>query len=346
MVTKLLTLPLLLVLVAASLATAQSEDQVRAELVELITNVTVESNAIYNLQDTYGNEMQCAKIIQIESYFYIGVYHYPYNGNFIVGISKSNDLIHWQQTSVLEFGSSQATVYRVDNDTYLMAWEQTYSTGNHIRIRYYSSLSDLLSDHSSSWVDIPPPSWVEAGKSIGTPNIFTATVNNGNIYDSTIIVGNHYGGEADRQSSFSITNLNVNDINWMRNPNTYYPHLEDSVLYWLDQESSNPGNIGGRDAIQFKGYDFAIIEGNPSNTGNSHIDFAHWQVFLYDRQTFNADVLAVRTPCEATAWANPHFTLITLPNSNKLVVLTTLFIPSEGAGSCPSSTLIYYNVVG
>eukprot|EP01133_Synstelium_polycarpum_P002249 gene2249-2546_t len=60
-----------------------------------------------------------------------------------------------------------------------------------------------------------------------------------------------------------------------------------------------------------------LIEGNPSATGRESFDFAYWAVFIYDAQTQNADRITPITKCGATAFANPHWTILTLPNGQR-----------------------------
>eukprot|EP01133_Synstelium_polycarpum_P011557 gene11557-13490_t len=330
MSTKLL---LAMLAMTVMLASATQTDVMRTYLDGLVNDVAGSIQVHYDIHDTYGNPMHCTKVIQIAAGSYVAVYHYPYSTNFIVGIATSSDLVNWQQTSVLEFGSSQPTVFALTNGDYLMAWEQTYGNGNHIRVRYFLNLADLLADHSDHWVDIAPPRSgdfkVKSGKSIGTPNIYTANVQYGNPFgNSVIVMGLHYGGAQDRQATLTLTNLSSKY--WWTGGNTYNIDLQNSVLHWLLQESSNPGNIGSRDELSYYGLRYTLIEGNPSGTTNEHIDFAHWQVFLYDAQTHNADVLNPQPSCGATAFANPHWTILNMPNG-QLGLLVSLFIPSEGA---------------
>eukprot|EP01133_Synstelium_polycarpum_P002250 gene2250-2548_t len=312
----------------------------------------------YDIHDTYGNPMHCGKVIQVGTRSYVAVYHYPHTkdgkSDFIVGIATSSDLVNWHQTSVLEFESSQPTLYAMSNGDYMMAWEQSTRGGNHIRVRYFKNLADLLADHSDHWIDIGRPPMpnigdpndkrIRATEAIGTPNIYHASATYGNPKQSSnIVIGLHYmdyDTERDRQATMTITNLQSTYF-WDRTQ-TFDRNIENSVKYWTQGtfNDNRAGNIGSRDSLSYSGYRYTLIEGNPSATGRESIDFAKWAVFIYDAQTQNADRITPVTSCGATAFANPHWTSLTLPNGQR-GLLVSLFIPSEGRGGSGASATYY-----
>jgi hypothetical protein len=92
-----------------------------------------------------------------------------------------------------------------------------------------------------------------------------------------------------------------------------------------------------RDQAVFRGFSYGLIEGQFTKG-----DFGSWRTFVYDYQTGNADQTSIHTDGGSTAFANPTITALRAPNGQP-AILTTLFIPSEGAAPGESGELIYYH---
>jgi hypothetical protein len=321
---------LMALLSQCSLARAgQPSDKMRSELEGYIENVTAANASVYNAKDSNGNGMDCAKIIQDPNGGYIAVYHVEQSsGLFSVYLATSTDLIHWTYQVSLGTGASQPTIQLLSNGGFLVLWEQVNSSGadNHIRFNYYSSRANLMVGTVTQTYD--------AAQSLstcaeGTPNIYSVNLVP-DLANSVIDVGGHYNMNCsvDQQQRGSLVNFSK----WVSTPQ---PQINNAVKYW-----GVAGNIGERDALDYRGYNFELIEGD-SVAGN----WADWDLYCYDFQTGNADKLSITTAGGSTSFANPRITRLIAPNGEPAIV-TTIFIPSQGAASGEAGELIYYRTYG
>jgi len=315
--------------VCQGVAAQQSLDTMRAELESYIQNVTTANASTYNAIDSAGNGMDCAKIIQDPNGGYIAVYHVlQSSGLFNVYLATSTDLVHWTYQANLGTQASQPTIQFLSNGGFLVLWEAVNSSGanNHIKFNYYSSRANLLSATVAQTFDAPQTLSTCAE---GTPNIYSVTLSP-NLANSVIDVGGHYNAscsiDAEQRGKL------VNFTTWVTAPATA---INNAVAAF-----GVAGNIGDRDALNYRGYNFELIEGDMV-AGN----WADWDVYCYDFQTGNADKLAIKTAGGSTSFANPRITRLIAPNGSPAVVVT-IFIPSEGAATGESGELIYYKTFG
>ena len=152
----------------------------------------------------------------------------------------------------------------------------------------------------------------------GTPNIYYAS-------DTEINIGFHYfqNCTVDRQARGILSNFNSWNCETLGN-------FDNSLLYW-----GVAGNIGDRDAFVYDGYNFGVIEGQYING-----DFGSWRSFIFDYQTNNAEPLDIVTHNGSTAFANPTVSMMEI--DERLAIVTTLFLPSEGAANGEAGELMYY----
>lgn len=307
----------------------QPSDTMRKELEGYIQNVTTATASTYNATDSAGNGMDCAKIIQDPNGGYTAVYHVLQStGLFNVYLATSTDLIHWTYRAILGTQASQPTIQFLSNGGFLVLWEAVNSSGanNHIRFNYYSSRANLLAGTTAQTFDAPQTLSTCAE---GTPSIYSVTLSP-NLANSVIDVGGHYNAncsiDAEQRGKL------INFTTWVTAPATA---INNAVAAF-----GVAGNIGDRDALNYRGYNFELIEGDMV-AGN----WADWDVYCYDFQTGNADKLAITTAGGSTSFANPRITRLIAPNGLPAIAVT-IFIPSQGAATGESGELIYYKTYG
>jgi hypothetical protein len=298
-----------------------ASDAARAELLGLMEDVTRADARLYQATDDTGRSMDTAKIVQDAQGDYLAVYHTRLaDARFHTAIASSADLMHWRFLHDFGPGSSQPTIARLTDGGYVLAWEQ--DPRNHIAVRYYPTRAALLAGAAHRGFD--------ARRTLsrcaeGTPNIYSVRLGP-DIDHSVIDLGGHYWWKCDRDRQFRA--LLVDFDSW--HP-AAQPRYDDAVLRW-----GVGGNVGGRDAVAFRGHRFEVIEGQHAKS-----DFGSWRVFVYDCLTGRAEPAAIRTDGGSTAFANPKVTALTLPDGRDALAVS-LFLPREGAAPGESGPLIYY----
>ena len=302
-------------------------DRSRQAFESLVQDVTHSTGRTYGAVDSAGHTMDTVKIISDPAGGYLGVYHSMAKGVFDSHLAVSTDLMHWTFCTQLGTHASQPYIYDCGNGGFVVAWEQ--DPNNHIRVNYYTNRSDLLSGTVSRSFDAPQ---TLSPCAEGTPSIYSVkfTTSPADISSSIIDIGAHYYQDckADRQQRGTLTNFQ----SWVTSPQG---DIDKAVEAWGVR-----GNIGDRDALEYKGHLFGLIEGmfKPG-------DWASWDVYCYDYSTGKADKLSISTDKGSTAFANPSCSIVPAPKgslaSGKAVVVT-LFIPSEGAAPGEGGELIYY----
>ncbi|MFC8723016.1 sialidase family protein [Kitasatospora sp. NPDC057198] len=305
----------------AAPSAAPPSDPPRAELRALVGDVRQATAYRYRATDSQGRSMDAAKVIQTAPGSYLATYHtMRSDGRFHAALASSSDLMNWTFVEDFGPGTSQPSIVQLSDGGYLMAWEQ--DPANHLALRYFPSRADLFAGTFTRQYD--------AKRSLsscaeGTPNIYSVRLAP-DIDHSVIELGGHYFSncDVDRQMRAVLTDFS----SWSA---VKQNEFDNALLYWGVR-----GNIGDRDAVQFRGFPYALIEGQYTKN-----DFGSWRTFLYDYQTGNADPVTVTTHGGSTASANPSVTALTTP-SGQPAVLVGLFIPSEGAAPGEAGELLYY----
>ncbi|MDQ1659939.1 MAG: hypothetical protein QOD41_5022 [Cryptosporangiaceae bacterium] len=294
-------------------------DGPRAELRSLAEDVVTAAGRGYDSHDSAGRSMDTAKIIADPAGGYLAVFHTTLPGGPRVSVATSAALIHWTHAAELGVRASQPSIAAAGGG-FVVAWEQEPS--NHLAFRYYRDRAALLSAAATRTADVPR-TFSDCAE--GTPNIYSVTLSP-DIDHSTIDTGAHYFAncDVDRQQRGQLTNFRT----WRA---TKQDLADNALLYW-----GVKGNIGDRDAVQFRGFPYALVEGQYVKG-----DFGSWRPFVYDHQTGNADRLTIRTNGGSTAFANPSVTVLTGPDGRPAIVFS-LFVPSQGAARGEAGQLIYY----
>lgn len=291
-------------------------------LASLIEPVGAATAYRYGTRDDRGHSMDTLKVVPAGDGTYLGVYHSLTGGVFTTMLATSRDLVTWAHAADLEANASQPTIARLPDGAFVVAFEKdtgctgTGPGGNCLGFERYPALGPLLSG--------VPDRAFQAPRTLskcaeGTPNIYGATA-------SALDVGFHYfrSCDVDRQARGTLSGF----AHWSATPQ---PALDAPF------EAFGPrGNIGDRDNLAFAGASYNLHEVQFTKG-----DFGSWRTYLYEWTTGRASPLAVRTHRGSTAFANPSATVLTAP-SGRPAVLTTLFIPVQGAAKGEAGELVYY----
>ncbi len=314
-------LTLLLSVVGGEAAAQAPSDAMRHEFEGWVQNVTTSDAHEYNATDSAGNPMDTAKIIADPAGGYMAIYHTEEaNGTFIVYLATSTDLMHWTHQAQLGINASQPYITYLPDGGFVTAWEQT--PNNHIHFNYYGSRSALLAATPAKTFDAPMTLSTCAE---GTPSIYSAALSP-NMGQSTLDVGGHFYDNcvADREQRGTLTNFN----SWST---SVQPGMNNAILAFGIQ-----GNIGARDAVNYRGYSLGLIEGQLTAG-----DWGSWRIFCYDYQTGNADQLSIITDGGSQSFGGPKVTSLIAPNEKPAIVITT-FIFGQGNAPGEAGELIYY----
>jgi hypothetical protein len=91
--------------------------------------------------DSSGVSMDTLQVTQTGA-TYLGVYHWCTDSGCEVRLATSSDLEAWRFRVTLDAGASQPYLRSDGGSGYVLAVES--GTGNHVRLRHYRSLDDLL----------------------------------------------------------------------------------------------------------------------------------------------------------------------------------------------------------
>jgi hypothetical protein len=197
-----------------------------------------------------------------------------------------------------------------------VAWEQ--EPGNHVKLAYYPSWSDLLTGTASKTFDAPR---LLSPCAEGTPNLYEAS-------STAVDVGFHYYRDCERDREARGT------TDWHSWTAEARPTLDAAL-----EADGVMGGIGDRDVIRFRGFDLTLIEGQVVQDY-----WRTWRVFLYDDQAGDAQQLDFKTDAGSIAFGNP--TIAAIEIGGRTAILVTLFLPMEGAGGAEAGELIYYRTYG
>ena len=115
-----------------------SVEAARAELRDLIVDVTTATVSQFGLVDTTGAPMDTAKVISAPDVGrFIAVYHTGDDDlGFQVQVATSDDVLTWTPVATLADAASQPTIAAATDGGYVVAWEQQPDP-IHLAIAYY-----------------------------------------------------------------------------------------------------------------------------------------------------------------------------------------------------------------
>lgn len=298
-------------------------------LVTLIQNVSTADGHRYGVVDDQNVGMDTLKIIAIKQGSYIAVYHHAINSVFQVRLATSANLLTWHYVTTLQTAASQPTIASLSDGGFLVAFEKDSEGkycggfGGCLAFKHYASLNALLvGSYDKSIILKRTLSLCQEG----TPNIYAATLNP-DIAHSTISVGFHYQSACyvDREAIGTLTNFSTWRTQADTNVNTLFSKL-----------GTIKGNIGDRDAFLYNGHSYSLIEAQSTRN-----DYNTWRPYLFDRTLNSLTLLTLHTNGGSTAFGNPTYTELKLPNG-QLGFVSTEFIFSQGAAPGEGGALVYY----
>ena len=294
----------------------------RAELRAVIEDVAGSTAHAYDVTDDRGQSMARAKIIASPGdRGFAGVYFTWREdlGLFEVHLATSSDLMTWTWQVMLASEASQPTIRAAQDGGYVVAWEETLLAGDPSTptFAYYPTWEALLAAAPSKTyhVTLSLSPCCE-----GTPNLYSAS-------SKGVDVGIHYFQDVivDRQARAT--------MDWSSWTVVRQPALDKELT-----DLGVAGSIGDRDAIEFEGYDFTIIEGQLRRD-----DWGAWRLFLHDEATSTAVPLDVRTHAGSLSMSNPTVAVVEL--DGRATVVVGIFIQEEAPGSGEEAQLLYYRTL-
>jgi hypothetical protein len=278
----------------------------------------------YQARDDLGNSMDTLKVVKSPFGGYIGVYHTSGNGEFAVKVATSVDLLNWTFQANLAPNASQPTIHNLPQGAALVAYESHVGCGgaSHcLGLRYYATESALLNGAASRRVILPRKL---SSCAEGTPNIFAAKADL-----SSIDIGFHYfsGCTVDREARGRL--LNFSPASWSAWAS---PNID---LLILAAGASPEGHIGDRDGNFYDGAYQRLYEGQIA-------PLTSWRSFLLAKGS--ATQLAIRTHKGSRGFANPTYTVLSLPNGQPGMVVTQ-YLTLSGAQPGEAGELVYYRPI-
>lgn len=237
--------------------------EVRAELLEYVSDVPNATGYRYSATDDQGRPIGPIKIIQVaETGEYAGVYHWgSVESGFHVALGTSTNLLDWTWRRDLASFASQPTITAASDGGYVVAWESDLDP--HVRLNYFPTWQDLLAGRASKEFDAQRQL---SDCAEGTPNLYSAN-------STEVDFGFHFfaGCEVDRQARAT--------SDWSTWEALEQPLLDRAVLF-----QGYRGSVGDRDVITFRGYEYTFLEGQFTPG-----DWGSFRVLLYDEETGLAD---------------------------------------------------------
>jgi hypothetical protein len=216
------------------------------------------------------------------------------------------------------------------NPGYLLAYEKAEAHGgDHMRVRYYRRLADVLDNDVAAQIDLPR---LFSPNSNGTPSL-TSISWNGGLEKSVIDIGFHYetvtrkGAGPDREAFGTLSGFR----RWTatKDPDT------DALL----DGQRLTGNHGDSRQFMFDNEVWRLYEGQ-----TRFDNFKTWHVLLYDPTTRTMHLLSMNTELgtSETSFGNPTAQLEPAPNGSGHVLVITMYIFNSPATSSESGELVYY----
>jgi hypothetical protein len=283
--------------------------------IDALKNISGSSPKKFDTKDNLSIGMECLKVVKAdETYTYLGVYHSQVSsGRFKLYLAGSNDLLNWTYITELGDRSHQGDIKKWGTG-YLLANEQDPTSGsNNVRVRYYSSYSNLIANNASNSIVL---SRNFSSSAEGTPDI--REVIGSTPGSSHIVIGFHYYDNNVRdQVAIGILYHFTNWRAW-----------KDEISNYNIQQMGFNGNFGGRSGFTHNG-DFMLQEAQITSN-----DWSSWRM-LFGDGAFYYNVNPV-TPLGSVSFANPG---VAATGTNSFAV--TSYMPTEGNKEGERGELIY-----
>jgi hypothetical protein len=314
--------------------------QPERELVRLIENPPARSSGqvAYDARDDHGLSLGLLDPIPDPRGGYLGVYEFALGGtapqSFDVALGRSADLIHWRRVGIIDMEANSPTLRPIPgNPGYLLA-EEKYSAADpydHLRVRYYRSLADVLANRVAAQVDLPRRYSPYAN---GTPSFMSISWH-GSLKRSVIRLGFHYLPAAAGPGSQGPDREALGTLFGFGDWTTRKDHLVDTLLDPVNLD----GKHGDRRQFSFDRRLWRIYEGQTHYELNG---FANWRIALYDVTAKRMVPLTMRTAAGAfsTSFGAPTVQLEPSPRRNGRVLVVTMFVFAAGPGE--GGELIFY----
>ncbi|MDX9748421.1 MAG: hypothetical protein RBT57_07955 [Paludibacter sp.] len=282
---------------------------------EALNEVSGNTLIRFDTKDTRGVNMDGLSIIKAdEAFTYLAVYHSLVSGSqFKLYLAGSNDLNRWTYLTELGDRSHQGDIKKWGNG-YVVANEQDPVQGsNTIRVRYYASYAQLLTNSHSNTIVLPRNF---SNSAEGTPDIRSFV---GTSPDSShIVIGFHYyNRNIQDQIAFGILK---NFASWRA--------WKDEISNYNIQQLGFRGNFGDRCSFVHNG-NYILQEAQLISN-----DWSSWRLLLGDGAYYS--VLSPVTPKGSVSFANPSITGIGLGN-----FVVSSFMPTEGNQPGERGQLLY-----
>jgi hypothetical protein len=277
----------------------------------------------YDVKDDRGRNLEGLKVVATGvagARRYVGVSHHARGGTLDVQVVTSRDLLTWRGGRTLQRDASQATVRRLRDGSYLVAWER-HAPRNHVALRHYADLDALLAARHDARFDAP---LTLAPTAEGTPDIRAVDLRDGTA-DSTIELGLHVyaDGDVDRQALATLEDF----TRWTARPRTAL----DADLDALGLR----GNHGDRDTFRVEGRDYEVLEAQRRKG-----DWSSWRTYLRDGATGALAPLRMRFRFGQSAYGNPTASVLPGPDGGT-VLFTSAFLCTAAAPRGAGSAIAY-----
>jgi hypothetical protein len=299
------------------------------ELVTLLQEVTRADGSRYHTVDDQNVGMDTVKIIPNPQGGYLGIYHHLISNIFQVRLATSSDLLTWHYRTTIENAASQPTIASLPDGGFVVGYEKKgegtscSGSGSCLAFKHYANMEALMAGTYDQAIVL---NRTLSRCNEGTPNIYAATLNP-DITHSIINIGFHYYRQCkvDREALGTLTNFS-----------TWNVRVDATVNALFTQLGTIHGNVGDRDAFFYQGKPYSLIEAQSTKK-----DFGSWRPYLFDRTLHSLTLLTLHTQGGSTAFGNPTYTDLTLPNGQQGFV-STEYLFAEGAARGEGGELIYY----
>lgn len=274
------------------------------------------SSPYFDIKDDRNINMEVMRVVLANesSYKYLAVYHYQISSNhYVLALAGSNDFTRWTFINTLGDRSHQGDIKKWGNGYLLVNEQDPIEGSNNVRIRYYDSYANLITNISSNDYSITRNFSTTAE---GTPDIRSIIGNTPET--SHIVIGFHYydGGVRDQLA----TGILYHFGNWRAWKNDISNYNIGLMGY--------SGNIGSRSSFVHN-YTYVLQEAQITSN-----DWSTWRLLLGDGAFY--ETLSPVTSKGSVSFANPAIADI---GSDWFSVGS--FLPSEGNQDGEKGQLLY-----